>query len=390
MPFTGTTFAYTNTSGATGAVAGQVVQSAVWDQIHTDLQNALNQIYPQQVSMVDFRNFLHANGGFEVWQRDAGTIASISVGASTLLYTADRWYMQTGANQVSLVKAVTGLSNPSQLAARVQRNSGQTGITSVVFAFPFDTPEIQLMRGYKVTFTALVQTGANWSPASGAFTATLYLGTGGVAKRNATPYAGETQAFQLSTNLAAGSAVTAITASSSAIVPTTTAQAELQFAWTPVGTAGTSDFIIFDDVMIEPQTSSGTWASTNFDRLPFEIELYFCKRHYQKSFSYGTAPVAAAGLLGAFSTLAVATQALMFYWDYPVEMRVDTGAITTFNPTQTGANWESISLSVDSTSVAVNVRTSNANSKGVTIMSTVSGAVTNTVCYIQAQVDAGI
>ena len=393
MPFTGTTFAYTNPTGATGAAAGQVVQSAVWDQVHTDLSSAITQVFAQEVSMTTFRNFIAPNGSFEVWQRDAGATASISVAAGSTLYTADRWYLSTSAtaaNELMYVSAVTGLVSQSRLAAKLIRASGQTGVSPVVFSYPLDTPEIVRMRGLKVSFQMLAQTGALWTPANGTFTAILYLGTGAVAKRNATPYTNETQGFAISTNLAAASAVTAISGSSSAIIPITTTQAELQISWTPVGTAGATDSIVFDDVMIEGQNSSGVWTPTNYDRIPFENELTLCKRFFQKSFDYSTAPLAAAGLVNAFSAVAVATQALNFWWDLPVELRVAPGTVTTYNPLQSGTNWESVSLSVDSASVAVNVRTSNAGSKGITIMSTTSGAVTNTVCYIHAVVDAGI
>jgi len=429
MPFTGTTFSYTSPTSATGAVAGQVIQSASWDQIHTDIQNAFTSMYTSiegstsvinagvvslassaasQTSLTNIitsvqsqftninsmRNFI-ANGGFEVWQRCSGSFtpgtSTFSVAASTLQYTADRWYIQTGANQASTVVSAVGLSNPSNLCCQVQRNSGQTGVGAYVFAYPLDTPDIVRMHGLKVNFSMLAATGTNWSPTSGTFTVTLYLGTGVVGKRNATPYTNETQAFSISTNLAAGSGATTISGTSSAIIPTTTTQAELQIAWTPTGTASTNDYIQFDDVMLETINYTGTWTATAFDRTPFDVELYLCKRHYQKTFGYGTSPAAASGsLAGAIPALqAVVTQQLLGFWILPVIMRT-TPTLTTYNPTQSGSNWESFSLGVDNTSVAVITRTSNITSTAIHIFTTTSGGTVASIQYIHAAADAGI
>ena len=391
MPITGHTFAYTNPTGATGAVAGQVVQSAVWDQIHTDLQNAVNQVYGQVVAGISIRNLMAPNGGFEVWQRtNGGTSASIAVIASTLTYTADRWYIQTGANQAFTLSAATGLSSQSLIAGKVLRNSGQTGITAVVFAYPFDTIEIAHMRGLQLNFSMLAQTGATWSPTSGTFSVTLYYGTGAAAKRNATPYTSEAQGFTISTNLAAGSAVTAIAASTSVVIPATTTQMELQIAFTPVGTAGATDFISFDDIQLEPIGSTLTWAPTNFDRIPFQMELELCKRFYQKTFDYSVAPAQGAGALNALSALAVATQRVVLYWEYPVELRA-LPTITSYNPAGATGNIELYSLGADSgTSVAVSVNSTLGSTKAIVFYSTTSGGTTNQIAMLQAQADAGI
>src|SRR5882672_865397 len=129
------------------------------------------------------RNVLGDNGGMEVWQRGAGSSSSFAVPASTTQYTADRWYIATGTNQASVVAAATGLTNTSQLAAKVSRNNGQTGTGAYTFGFPLDTDEVFRLRSKKVALSAVVKSGANWSPASGTITCTLYVGTGAVAKR---------------------------------------------------------------------------------------------------------------------------------------------------------------------------------------------------------------
>lgn len=391
MPISGNTFSYTNPTGATSAAAGQVVQSAVWNQIHTDLANAVNQVYAQEVAGITFRNFMCDNGTFEIWQRtNGGSSASVSVAASTLAYTADRWYLQTGVNQAYTVSAVPGLAGAAFIAGKVQRTAGQTGITQIVFAYPFDQPEIVRMLGYKLNVSMLVSTGANWSPASGTFTVILYYGTGAPAKRNATPYAGEVQGFAISTNLAAGSGTTAIAGSTAVVIPANTTQMELQIAWTPVGTAGATDSITFDDVQLEAQNSALAWAPTAYDRIQQNIELIFCKRHYQKTMDYSVSP-STASPLNALSALAVATQRTVFYWEYPIEMRA-VPAILTLNPmTVSSPNAELFSLGADSgTSVAVSVNSTLGSTKAITFYTTTSGGTTNQIMMLQAIADAGI
>lgn len=385
MPFTGSV--YVNVTGATTAVAGQVVQSAVWNNIHNDMGTALTETMSQLVSTNTNRNLLWMNGGLEVWQKGAGSSASISVTASTTVYTADRWYIIAGANQGSVVAAVAGLSNNSNLAAKIGRSVGQTGLTQMYFAYPIDIDEIYRMRGNKVDFTALVQTGLNWSPASGTLVINLYVGTGAVGKRGATPFTGETQILNISTNITPGSVAQSISASSTAVIPTTTTQAELQFTWTPVGTAGAADNFTIDDVQLEAQTSSTTWTPTNYDRLDFPSMLRGCKRYYTKTFPYSTAPAVNAGMSGALMAIAIATQRFFINWELPVELRA-TGTQTTYIPlTGTSANFYDVTASV---SVAATIDANNASPKLMTIYSTASGSVTNDLIYIHADISAGL
>lgn len=44
MPFNVSTGVYTAASGATNAATGQVIQSAVWNSVHTDFQTALTEL----------------------------------------------------------------------------------------------------------------------------------------------------------------------------------------------------------------------------------------------------------------------------------------------------------------------------------------------------------
>lgn len=385
MPFSGSTF--TGVTGSTNAAPGQIVQSAVWNNINTDYATALTMLMSQLVSEISNRNALWMNGGLEVWQRGAGSSASIAVAASTTAYTADRWYLATDANEASVVSAQTGLTTPSLLCARVLRNAAQTGTGAMYFAYPLDTDEILRLRGSKVSFTASVRAGANWSPASGTLTVNLYVGTGAVGKRGGTPYTSETTVLTIATNLTAGGAVTTITGSSASALPATATQAELQFTWTPVGSAGAADYFEVDDVQIESQLSASTWTPQNYDRIPFPQMLQGCKRHFQKTFQYSIAPAQAVNsATNALVSYGLASSLIWVNWELPVETRV-TGTLTTYSPyTGSTANWYDFTASA---SVAVATSASLTGTKNI-VISGASPSATNDLLMIHATTDAGI
>src|SRR4029077_16398173 len=252
-----TTGTYIQVTGATTAVPGAVVQSSIWNSIHTDLGGALTQYMQEFIAQPANRNILWMNGSFEVWQRGSGDTSVISVAASTALYTVDRYILGAQAGQDSTVAAVTGLITQSKLGARVRRTAGQTGTGQMYFTYPLDTDEVFRMKGKFITITFLVQAGANWSPTSGTLFINLYTGTaaGGPAQRGLTPYTGEVNPLSAAVNLTPGGAIVTISINSSAIVPTNATQAEFSIIWNPTGTAGAADDFTIDDVQIEVQNA---------------------------------------------------------------------------------------------------------------------------------------
>lgn len=328
------------------------------------------------------------NGGMEVWQRGAGSSASIAVGASTTAYTVERWYLLTQANQASVVAAVAGLTSQSNLAAKITRNNGQTGVGQIDFAYPLDTDEIVRMRGQKVSFSFVAKAGANWSPASGTLFVQVFVGTGAVGKRGNTPYASETVIMSTNINLAT-SAQGVIAVPGSVTVPTNATQAEVTFFWTPVGTAGADDSVIIDDVQLE----TGVFAST-FERMPFDVVLQKCKRHFWKTFLYGTAPAQNVGVntgeiqetVGKAGATVLADNIVI---RHPLSMR-GTPAITTFNPRANNAQVareSGGSSPADQTATA----TLNVTSETTTITATgdAAGAVGDLI-GVHITADAGI
>lgn len=325
----------------------------------------------------DYRNILYGNGGLEIWQRGAGDSASIARTASTTGYTADRWYLTTGANQASVVSAQSGLADRSRKAGRVQRNSGQTGTGSMIFAYPLTSEECQRLRGETVSLQFLTRAGANWSPTSGTLTFNLYFGTGAEGKRGA-GFTGETNPLTGSVNLTAGGSAQEVTAQSSTTVATNVTQGELRFTWTPVGTASTNDWFELDNVQLEAAATE-----TPFEYLPFGVMLFDCRRHFIKSFTYATAPAQNVGFVGALGGVIGLSIGTM--WQFPNFMRT-VPTIVTYNPSAANTSWR---VSDGANDAAVSVDPASAKSgDGVFIVST--NVANGVYAHIHASADAGI
>jgi hypothetical protein len=386
---------YNQVSGAITAAAGQILQSAVWNNIHTDLGNALTALGACAVTPPSPRNLLFANGSLEIWQRGAGGSASIAVGASSTAYTADRWYLTTGANQAFTVSQQAGAIAGSRYGGQIQRNSGQTGTGTVIFGYPLDEAEVYHLRGVKPSISFAASTGANWSPTNGTLTCSLYTGTGSVTKAGAAAanYTGAITLFTLSTNIAAGTSGAVYGGIASAAAAANITQAELQFSWTPTGTAGTNDWFTLDDVMVDLSPAALQGFVTNYERRPFVQQLIECRRHFWKSFPYATAPAQNTGQgTGELTNIAGKAGALaeMIPFRNPVEMRATPGTVTLFNPAATNAQARDFTAPNDCSSTsATNLSTTAGLITAIGASGPPTTAVGNTL-GVHVTVDAGI
>lgn len=294
-----------------------------------------------------WKNIVGANGGLEVWQRGAGGAASIAVAASTTAYTADRWYITTTANQASVVSQQAGLTANSQWCARVQRNNGQTGTSTMAFAYPLDTDEIYKLRSNTPVIRLALRAGANWSPAGGTLNCILVTGTGASpAKRGLTPYTGD--ASPLSTTFALTTTATIFNFVATTTAGASVTQAELLFFWTPVGTAGAADYFEIDDVDVRVNEP----VIDQFERRPFDEELRACMRHFWKTFSYEIVPAQNAGTANSIrwqstGTGAVVTNSPQMPWTVPLRIG---GTLTRYNPSAANAEVRNITDGADCSS----------------------------------------
>jgi hypothetical protein len=257
------------------------------------------------------------NGGMDIWQR--GTSIAISASTGTT-YTADRFSIATGASQAITVSRqatadTTNLPN-IQYCARVQRNSGQTGTSSLSLTQALETVNSIPFAGKQVTLSFYVRAGANYSATSNIFGAYLYSGTGTDQNPLSVAYTGtNTVAVNASITLTTTWQRVSITGT----VPTTATELALQTYFTPTGTAGANDYFEITGVQLE----LGSTATT-FSRAGGSIggELALCQRYYWRQNANAEAAFVIFGQGSATSTTIVYCQT-----PFPVQMRAKPTAI---------------------------------------------------------------
>jgi hypothetical protein len=290
-------------------------------------------------------------------------------------------------NQAHTVGQDAPITNGSQWSIAIQRNNGQTGTAQLIFGFPLDTDEIYPTLGQFVSLSFTALAAAGFSPATGLLSCSVIVGTGTPVKYALGGYTSPTAPINTGALITASAVRYQFT--SSVVIPTTTRQMEIVFHWTPVGTAGASDGFSIDDVQLEivPDASQG---ASPFERLQFTEQLQLCKRHYQKSFLYSTAPAQNVGIntnvIYASYIETAGARAIFMWWRLPVTMRI-TPTVTLYNPAATNAQARDSSISADCSSTAASSITVDQVPIGST--GNISSSVTD-VIQIHAQADAGI
>jgi hypothetical protein len=259
------------------------------------------------------------NSAMQVWQR--GT--SISLAASTAYtsgFLADRWQTSTAANQATTVSRqatgdTTNLAN-IQYAMRFQRNSGQTGTTGYSIVQSFESINSIPFAGKTVTMSFYARAGAT-AVSSGATTVTQYLYTGTGTDQNI--FAGFTGS---ATPINSAKTLTATWQrfTTTATLASSTTQLAPVFVWTPIGTAGATDYVEITGVQIDIgsvalpfRTNSGT----------IQGELAACQRYYYR--------ITASQCTIASSGYTYATTNGLGFMYLPVSMRVVPTAIDYLN-----------------------------------------------------------
>jgi hypothetical protein len=229
------------------------------------------------------------NSAFQVWQR--GTSISLSA-SSSVVYTSDRWCINTNASQACTVSRQTTSDTTNlpfiQYAARVQRNSGQTGTGIIYFAQTLETVNSIPFFGKTVTVSFYARAGANYSPTSSTLSGFIVSGTttdGNVLGS----FAGQTTVA----TTAAALTTTWQRFTMSGTVGSTVSQLAVYFANTPTGTAGVNDYYEVTGVQIDIGSVAlpfRTYAAT------IQGELAACQRYYVRLGANN------GGTTGAYST----------------------------------------------------------------------------------------
>jgi hypothetical protein len=78
--------------------------------------------------------------------------------------------------------------------------------------------------------------------------------------------------------------------------------------------------------------------------------MALCQRYFASTFGNGVAPAQNAGKTGCLTTYAFNSSVnIASYWQFPVSMRSTAPTITTYNPSNTNANWRDFTAASDFT-----------------------------------------
>jgi hypothetical protein len=342
--------AYTATPTTT---AGQVnkplfyaidTTSAVW-------LNMRGEVIPSSgVSTVQGNNMI-LNGDFQVFQRTAmnfGGTATLAVPASTTEYCLDRWQILTNATQATTVtqEQITGWI----FAARIQRNSGQSGTGVMQFGTSLTNDMCAGIAGQSLTLQFIVSTGANFSPTSGNLTVTVSYGTGNSNKSNiSSTFTGNTSILSQTIALGTSAAATLYSYTTSACSSSAT-QVSVVFSWTPTGTASTNDWVQIQACQLE----IGSTANL-FQRRGQQQVFGDCNYWYDKNIDQTVAPAQGAGNIYSttFQTPATSGQIAYQGMRYSRGMYDSGGTLTLYNPVNSNAQVYDYKNSADCSSTTV-------------------------------------
>jgi hypothetical protein len=313
------------------------------------------------------KNFV-INGGLDMWQR--GT----SFAGTAPYYNADRWNgarAGAAAGATWSQQTITGDlgTTPAQgvlYSLRVARDSANTSTAVIQTANGFETANSILLAGQTVVMSFFAKAGANFSAASNALAVKLVTGTGTNQNYLTAGYTGSANAISTTATLTTSWQRFQYTAT----LPTTTTEVALDFAYTPVGTAGAADNFEITGVQLEVGS-----VATQFARAggTFQGELAACQRYY---FRMGAGD-AYQHFGWAMTTATTATQMLL---NAPVSMRVapttvDVGGTIAYYQFSNGADYNISSISSVGSQNGLNI---------AHLTGTVSGATANTTGWIRA------
>ena len=208
------------------------------------------------------------NGAFDIWQRGTSFTPTVHQ------YCADRWDMGRfgGVSGAQITQQASGLTG-FQYAARLQRQSGNTGTQAVAMITGIETKDSLRFAGQSATLSFYARAGANFSASGSAFTAQIITGTG----TDESPWAGFTGQTTNSTNVTLTTSYQRFTYTVS--IASNTTEIALQLYFTPTGTAGTNDYIEITGVQLEQGS-----VATPFSRAggTLQGELQACQRYYYR------------------------------------------------------------------------------------------------------------
>lgn len=223
-------------------------------------------------------NFLiGGDANTNLWQR--GTTGA-SVTTTSTFGGPDRWNYWSGTSTAVTVSQYTtaaALPTGTKAGFKVQRTAGQTGVVETCMGQALESTLSYAMAGQTAEIDLWAAPLTNYSAANAAFKVYLVSGTGaeeGSAKMAYTVNAGGGAGAAWTGGVATGVTVTTtgigtVNRYTVAIpVPSTATEVGVAICYTPVGTAGTTDGIVFSDIQLTRNSALTTVAGTAGVALP--------------------------------------------------------------------------------------------------------------------------
>lgn len=254
----------------------------------------------------------------------------------------DRWAYWSGtstAMTVSQDSTAGDLPANSKYAFKMARTSGQTGVVQMCMAQEVETANSYGFRGTTAEVDFYAVAGANFSAANSIVTAYVITGTGadeGMQKLawglNAGGGGSTAWAGQVNTgvNVTISTAVNRYTVA--VPTPTGTTEVGLALCFTPVGTAGTNDYVAFSLVQMGRNSALTTVAGTagvaldpndrrarSVARRPMQLETSLQQRY---TYSINEAAIGAGQIVAGGGTALGTTTTCSINIRFPVTMRV--------------------------------------------------------------------
>jgi hypothetical protein len=235
-----------------------------------DTNGTINLLQTSTLSRAAGKNAV-IGGGMDNWQR------GLSIVGSATAYAADRWqaYRGTTGSTFSRQNVNDTTNLPTiQYCTRVSRDSGNTSTSNIQYGTSFETVNSIPFAGQTVTLSFYARRGANYSNASNGLVVYLNYGTG-TDQNVISGYTGGVSVIAQTATLT----TTWQRFTYTGTVAATATELGVNFAFTPVGTAGAADYYEITGVQLE----AGSYATT-FSRAGSTIagELALCQRYYEK------------------------------------------------------------------------------------------------------------
>lgn len=270
--------------------------------------------------------------GLNLWQR--GT-----TGASTttaLLYGPDRWWGISGTGTAfTQIKETAAADTPNGLYSasdRVQRTASQTGVLPICVGQALTTGNSYRFAGQRAEFIFWVKSGANFSPAGAALSATIGYSVGGSADQAASAFQAGTWTGQVNSTTAFAASSTWTRYSVVATVPAAISQIGVQLCYTPVGTAGANDWFEFTGAQLDVNPSAVALSGqvntvgTGGNAAAFQHRDAQTEANLQYAYFYRFAePASGAGVNGICQATGANTNACTL--NMPLVMRATTPTI---------------------------------------------------------------